>query len=435
MSSDPALRQTAVRLEHLSKKYKIYDRPSAKLIEWLSLGRLRRHREFWALKDISFEVGRGRTLGIIGANGSGKSTLLQLVAGILLHSDGELEVRGKVAPLLELGAGFNPEFSGRENVYLNGAVLGLTKAQIDQRFSAIARFAEIGEFMERPVKTYSSGMFVRLAFAVAIHVDPDILLVDETLAVGDLVFQHRCIHKINQLRDAGKTILFVSHDLQAVVKFCDQAVLLDAGTLVAAGKPELVVQKYHALIFEKERRYKQLDSDILPELAAQDSAIEAVNTIPRMDHRFGNRQAEVVGMIVYGQDGAVTASLRSDSEIVIRVSAKFNEAIESPIIGFTLRDRLGIEISSSNTAYEGVKLPPATRGDIYTVDFHVKVPRVRPGSYSLSPAVASGSIWVHDIADWIDNAYIFDIENTELIYGMIKLESQPRFRIVRAEPR
>lgn len=424
MSSD----LPAIRLRHLSKKYRIYDRPSARLREMLWPGR-RRHREFWALRDISLEVRRGATLGIIGANGSGKSTLLQIIAGILLHTEGDLWVSGKVAPLLELGAGFNPEFTGRENVYLNGAVLGLTKAEIDDRFESIKRFAEIGDFLEQPVKTYSSGMFMRLAFAVAIHVDPDILLVDEALAVGDMVFQHRCIHRIGQLRDAGKTILFVSHDLQAVVKFCDDAVLLDGGRLLASGKPDLVVQKYHALILERERSSKQFVADALPDAAAEDASIQPVTTIPNIDHRFGNGQAEVLGILLLGPDGSVTASLRAGEQARIRVSAKFKAEVASPIVGFTLRDRLGVEITSSNTAYEGIRLPPARDGDVMTVDFHISVPEIRPGSYSLSPAVAGGSVWVHDIADWIDNAYVFDIENTGLVYGMLKINSKPQFHV------
>src|SRR5213593_3964413 len=212
-----------IRARHLSKKYQIYLRPWDKLVEILRLSRTQLHQEFWALEDVSFEIEPGQTVGIIGQNGSGKSTLLQILAGIMRPTAGDCRVGGKVSALLELGSGFNPEFTGRENVFMNGAILGFDTREMQKRIDAIAHFAEIGDFMEQPVKTYSSGMFMRLAFAVAIHVDPDILLVDEALAVGDLVFQHRCMHRMNRLRENGKTILLVTHDLAAVTKLCDRA--------------------------------------------------------------------------------------------------------------------------------------------------------------------------------------------------------------------
>ncbi|MEJ2146223.1 MAG: ABC transporter ATP-binding protein [Acidobacteriota bacterium] len=243
MSSSPA-----IRLWKVSKKYPIYDTPSQKLAEMLTLRRRSFHREFWALEEIDLEVEKGTTLGIIGQNGSGKSTLLQIIAGILRQSRGECVVDGSVAALLELGAGFNPEFSGRENVFMNGAINGIPQEVMRERFDDILAFAEIGEFIDQPVKTYSSGMFVRLAFAVAIHVDPDILLVDEALAVGDMIFQHRCINRIRRLKREGKTILFVTHDLQAVSQFCDRAILLDQGKKRVDSSPEEVVHAYHALV-------------------------------------------------------------------------------------------------------------------------------------------------------------------------------------------
>ncbi|HEY3131893.1 MAG TPA: ABC transporter ATP-binding protein, partial [Acidobacteriota bacterium] len=269
-----------ISLEHVSKKYPIYRNSSDKLLELLSLRTRSLHEEFWALKDINLAVEVGSTMGIIGANGSGKSTLLQLVAGILRPTEGVLRVQGKVAALLELGAGFNPNFTGRENVYMNASILGLQKAEVDECFAEIEDFASIGPFIDQPVKTYSSGMFMRLAFAVAINVDPEILLVDEALAVGDIVFQHRCMHRIDQLRRAGKTILFVSHDLQAVTRFCDRTVLLDQGALIEEGEPYAVVQKYLEIFFERERRQKHLAGDDLPVVGQIDPSISVVNTIP-----------------------------------------------------------------------------------------------------------------------------------------------------------
>src|SRR4030095_6878868 len=237
----------AVEVRNLSKKYQIYGRPWEKLREILALGPRTIRQEFWALQDVSVAINRGETLGIIGENVSGKSTLLQIVAGIMRQTRGDCFVQGKVAALLELGSGFNPEFTGRENVFMNGAILGFDTSKMEERFDAIAHFAEIGSFMDQPVKTYSSGMFMRLAFAVAINVDPDVLLIDEALAVGDLIFQHRCMHRMNQLRDQGKTILLVTHDLAGVTKFCDRAILLDKGQLLENGNPDLDVEKTRAL--------------------------------------------------------------------------------------------------------------------------------------------------------------------------------------------
>ncbi|HEX9137548.1 MAG TPA: ABC transporter ATP-binding protein, partial [Nitrospirota bacterium] len=241
----------AVQAEHLSKSYRIYSKPAARLQELLSFNRLNRHKDFWAVEDVSFEVEQGKTVGIIGVNGSGKSTLLQLIAGILQPSRGAVSTQGRVSALLELGSGFNPEFSGRENVFINGALLGLSRAEIESRLGSIEHFAEIGEFFEQPVKTYSSGMFVRLAFAVAINVDPDILIIDEALAVGDGIFQHRCMHKILQLKKEGKTIFFVSHDNSAIKRLCDEVILLDGGRKVASGDPDSMVQKYLELMYAR----------------------------------------------------------------------------------------------------------------------------------------------------------------------------------------
>ena len=422
---------TAISLQHVSKQYPVYRRPSDKFLELLTLKRRSFHKSFWALRDVSLRIEPGMTAGIIGANGSGKSTLLQLVAGILRPTSGVLSVQGKVAALLELGAGFNPNFTGRENVYMNASILGLQKAQVDDRFGEIESFASIGEFIDQPVKTYSSGMFMRLAFAVAINVDPEILLVDEALAVGDIVFQHRCMHRIDQLRRSGKTILFVSHDLQAITRLCDTTVLLDHGSVVQEGEPYAVVQKYLEIFFERERRHKPLPGDELPAVGRIDPSIAVVNTIPHMDRRFGNGKARIHGILVLDTKHRVLNQARAEDTVVVRITARFEEAVEHPIIGFTLRDHLNVEISSTNTSYEKLKLPPAGAGDYVTVDFRVLIPRMRPGSYSISPAVASGNIWEHDICDWIDNAYILSLLDTELVYGMWKLDVEASYRVTR----
>jgi len=417
-----------IRVENLSKNYRIYDRPRDKLREILRLGG-GLHKEFWALRDISFRVERGQTLAVIGQNGSGKSTLLQILAGIMRQTRGDCLVTGKVSALLELGSGFNPEFTGRENVFMNGAILGLDERHMRERFDAIAQFAEIGSFMEQPVKTYSSGMFMRLAFAVAVNVDPDILLVDEALAVGDLVFQHRCMHRMNRLRDSGKTILLATHDLTAVTKFCDRALLLDEGRLLADGKPDLVVQKYHALVFERERRYAQFDGDsdgIMQGEHASGGEMPVARTIPNIDHRFGNGEASVIGVDVLNEKGISIREVPGGRRIVVRVSVQFNQDVDHPILGYYLRDRLGVDIAACNTSYAGRFLPPARKGQIFTSDFHIQLPRLAPGSYSVSPAVARGTVIKHDMCDWIDNALVFSVREEDIIYGMLNMDVEVR---------
>jgi len=415
----------AIRVQHLSKRYQIYRRPWDKLREIVGLGKVL-HSEFWALRDITFSVEPGQTVGIIGQNGSGKSTLLQILAGIMRQTRGDCHVTGKVSALLELGSGFNPEFTGRENVIMNGAILGFDTRRMNERLEAIARFAEIGDFLDQPVKTYSSGMFMRLAFAVAVNVEPDVLLVDEALAVGDLVFQHRCMHRMNRLRDSGKTIILVTHDLGAVSKFCTRALLLDRGMLLEDSTPDVTVQKYRALVFERERQYEQLDAAQNDARAmtmdACGAAVPVVRSIPNIDHRYGNRDASVLGVELLDESSRPIREVHGGQAVVIRVSAQFNRDIDRPILGFTMRDRLGVDMTACNTSYAGRILPPARQGEVYTSDFRVVMPNLAAGSYSLSPAVAHGDVLRHDMCDWIDNALVFSLRSNELIYGMMKMD-------------
>jgi len=247
----------ALRIEGVSKQYRTYARPSDRLKESITRGRLRRHQEFWALRDVSFELDKGATVGVVGPNGCGKSTLLQIIAGTLEPTHGNVWHEGRVAALLELGAGFDPEFTGVENVYLNASLLGLSRRETDRLFPSIERFAEIGQFLYQPVKTYSSGMFVRLAFAIAASVEPEILLVDEALAVGDAVFQHRCLRRMQELQAGGTTVLFVSHDLAAVRALCSRAILLSGGRIVEDGKPADVLNRYQKIIMAREQAYEE----------------------------------------------------------------------------------------------------------------------------------------------------------------------------------
>ena len=247
----------SIAVNKLGKKFKLYTSPMGRFLEYLTLGKMTRHADFWALQDISFEIPHGTTLGILGQNGSGKSTLLSILAGVLEQSAGSFEINGKVSAILELGSGFHPEFSGRDNVYMYGSIMGLSKPDIDARFDNIVRFSELGDFIDQPLRTYSSGMIVRLAFSVAVNVDADILIVDEALAVGDAIFQHRCFRKIREMQEAGKTILYVGHDTEAVRNLCTQALLLDGGRIIERGDPNYVVNKYYALITDRERAYTE----------------------------------------------------------------------------------------------------------------------------------------------------------------------------------
>lgn len=414
----------AVEFQGVSKSYAIYDAPGDRLKELLSFNRLKRHRDFWALQDISFEVNRGETFCVVGENGSGKSTMLQMIAGILPATSGTLSVNGRVSALLELGAGFNPEFTGRDNVYLNGSILGLTTRQIDERYQDIETFAEIGDFIDQPVKTYSSGMVVRLAFAVAINVDPEILLVDEALAVGDIYFRQRCMRKVHELRARGVTILFVSHAVSDVKAIGDRALWLDHGRLREIGEPDRVISKYLAAMTQKDSSY------LLAHAGKEETSLrsgparapEIVETIPNIDHRFGDGRAEILGIAIFDERGRSLPMLEPNSQIVVRISVLAKENLALPVVGFMLRNQLGMDFSGTNTAREGHDLPRMHPGDIVTVDFHVDLPELYPASFSFSPAIADGPLSGYTMCDWIDNAIALQMSRqTSEIYGYMHL--------------
>ena len=414
----------AVEFQGVSKSYAIYDAPGDRLKELLSLNRLKRHRDFWALHEVSFQVKRGETFCIVGENGSGKSTLLQMVAGILHPTSGTVGIDGRVSALLELGAGFNPEFSGRDNVYLNGSILGLTTRQIDQRYNDIAAFAEIGNFLDQPVKTYSSGMVVRLAFAVAINVDPEILLVDEALAVGDIYFRQRCMRKVHELRQRGITILFVSHAVSDVKAIGDRVLWLDHGHMIDVGEPDRVVSKYLAAMTEKDSTYllSKSATDALPRRGGPVQAPEIVETIPNIDHRFGDGRAEIMGIAVLDEQGRNLPILEPSSRIVVRISVRATADVALPIVGFMLRNQLGMDFSGTNTAREGYELAALQAGDITTVDFYLELPELYPASFSFSPAIADGTLMGYQMCDWIDNAITLQMGRSEAqVYGYVHL--------------
>jgi len=415
--SDPA-----VQFSNVSKSYSIYAAPRDRLKELATFQTRSFHTEFWALRDISFDVQRGETFCVVGENGSGKSTLLQICAGILAPTSGTAVAHGRVAALLELGSGFNPEFSGRDNVYLNGAILGLSTKDMDSRFHEIEAFAEIGNFIDQPVKTYSSGMVIRLAFAVSIHVDPEILLVDEALAVGDVYFRQRCMRKVQELRQRGVTILFVSHATGDVKALGDRAMWLEKGALKAIGKTDLVVAQYLAAMTEKDRAYQVQESplDKPPMLPLPEEIVEG---IPNIDHRFGDGKAEIIGIAVLDAEGSRVSSLRPNSTIVVRISVRVSDRLDRPIVGFMFRNHLGVDFAGTNTAREQQDLPPMTAGDICTVDFYLDLPALYASSFSFSPAIANGSLDHYSMCDWIDNAVVLQMEKSDQpMYGQFHLD-------------
>jgi lipopolysaccharide transport system ATP-binding protein len=413
----------------VSKSYPVYDKPSHRLKELLTFQRFSFHRDFWALRDVSFDIQRGETFCILGENGSGKSTLLQIVAGILHPSAGQFEVRGRVAALLELGAGFNPEFSGRENVYLNAAILGLSTREIDQRFGSIQEFAEIGEFINQPVKTYSSGMAMRLGFSVAIHSNPEILLVDEALAVGDIYFRQRCMRKVHEMRRKGVTILFVSHATGDVKALGDRALWLDHGRARELGPVDEVVNHYLAAMTEKDNRYQHDHSAVNRNDQGLDvnAELEPVWTIPNVDNRYGDERARIVGVAVLDDSGQPASFLQPQSEIAVRVTARAEQTIERPLVGVTLRNHLGVDFSTTNTAREGVSLAALHAGELLTVEFRLTLPELYPGDFSFTAAIADGTMEAYRMCDWIDNAVILQMVGGKLpVYGYLHLPCELR---------
>jgi lipopolysaccharide transport system ATP-binding protein len=412
-----------IEFHGVSKSYPIYSSPSARLKELASFNRKSYHRDFWALRDVNFKVFPGETFCVIGENGSGKSTLLQMVAGILQSTEGQVIVRGRVAALLELGSGFNPEFSGRDNVYVNAAILGLSRKEIAAKFRQIEEFAEIGEFIDQPVKTYSSGMAVRLAFSVAIHVNPEILLVDEALSVGDIYFRQRCMRKVHEMRATGVTILFVSHAAGEVKSIGDRALWLEGGLVKELGTADAVVTHYLAAMYEKDTAYLTTEHrNAQMEKRPQVRAPEVVETIPNIDHRFGDARAEVIGIAVLDLAGQPIYLLEPLAAIIVRISVRANEDIVMPIVGFMMRNHMGLDFTGTNTAREQFDFPPMSAGDVYTVDFHLQLPELYPSSFSFSPAIADGTLNTYKTCDWIDNAIVLQLSPGESeVYGSIHL--------------
>lgn len=431
MSCDNA----AIRVEKVCKCYHIYDKPRDRLLQMLTLGRRRLFREFWAVRDVSFEVTKGETIGIVGRNGSGKSTLLQMICGTLNPTSGSISTEGRIAALLELGSGFNPDFTGRENAYLNGMVIGLTEEEVASRFSEIEAFAEIGDFIDQPVKMYSSGMYVRLAFAVQVCVDPDILVIDEALAVGDAYFVQRCYHRLRMLKERGKTILFVSHDTCAVKEICDRALWIEDGQLQMEGDPDRVVSYYRAHLFGtpvQDDPEQQAGED-----QAQGNAGEAESpgilaprletVIPNVDWRLGSQRCQLIGVALYDGSGSrQITEAEQGADIVLRISV-VNRSLEAGaplIIGYTIRNPRGEEICAMNTKMEEVDIPAPKAGQAMTLRIRISLPVLHFGDYSISPAVATEVNSEIVIEDRVENALVFKVLSGMHVYALMRFPSE-----------
>jgi ABC-type polysaccharide/polyol phosphate transport system ATPase subunit len=417
----------ALRVERVSKQYRIYDHPGDRLKESLTRGHWKWHREFWALSDISFEVQAGTTTGIIGPNGSGKSSLLQIVTGTLEPTHGNVSYEGRIAALLELGAGFNPEFTGIENVFMNAALIGLSRAETQKLLPEIERFAEIGDFIQQPVKTYSSGMYVRLAFATAVATDPQILIIDEALSVGDAVFQHRCLRRIKQMQEGGTTILFVSHDPSAVKALCSRAILLNQGRVDTDGKPTEVLNRYQGLIMESEEAYDRCrpEAEAGPgERALGRDGDDPAVIPPRHSFRHGNGSAEVVGAWLLNSSRQNAELIDSGESLLARMRVRFNSDAVDPVFGFLIRNRLGIHAYGLNTEQSGLKLGAVARGEVIEITFSFDC-WLGTDAYSVSFAVHSEDGISYD---WIDGVLFFQVVCAPPVEGVANLNASASMR-------
>ena len=371
------MNEFAIRVKHLEKMYKLYNKPSDRLRE--TLGLRVPVKEHYALKDVSFDVKRGETVGIIGTNGSGKSTILKIITGVLNPTKGEVEVDGRISALLELGAGFNMEYSGIENVYLNGTMMGFSREEIDARLQDILDFADIGDFVYQPVKSYSSGMFVRLAFAVAINIDPEILIVDEALSVGDVFFQAKCYRKFEEFKAQGRTILFVSHDLSSIARYCDRVILLNKGVKLEEGSPKQMVDMYKQLLVGQDPAKAEEEK---PAGQPRENWNSQFQVNPDM-LEYGSRLAEIVDFAVLDEKGRCTNTIEKGSTFKIRMKVAFRKTIQEPIMAFTFKDIKGTEITGTNTLFEKAAVEHSDAGDVCTVTFTQDM-YLQGGEYLLS---------------------------------------------------
>ncbi len=401
-----------VAVQRVSKVYRLYRRPADRILEILPFSSAKHCSDFWALRDVNLSVERGEFLGIVGPNGSGKSTLLQILSGIVQPTSGRVVTDGRVAALLELGAGFNPEFTGRENVCINGEILGLSRREMARVFPSIEAFADIGEFIDQPVKEYSSGMYVRLAFATAIHVEPEILIVDEALAVGDAAFANRCIHKFEDLKRKQVTVLFVSHDLGLVKRLSDRAVLLLQGRIAAEGRPSDVINRYVGHVLERERQTPRPENDGL-----------------NSSYRHGDGSSQVLEVQMLDRQGNPATSIRTGEQVEVKVRARFLKPVREPVVGLLIRNRLGIDVFGTNTRLQQKGLGNFEAGEELEVSFRFDC-LLTQQEYTLTVATQH---WDGSSQDWLDDVVSFRVVDSVETAGLVNLHTEIEWRKTREQ--
>lgn len=416
-----------IDISNLNKVYNLYDQPIDRLKETLHPFKKQYHREFYALKNFDLQVPSGETIGIIGRNGAGKSTLLKLITGVLTPTSGEIKIEGKISALLELGTGFNPELNGMENVFFVGTLMGYSKKEMEKKLDEIKDFADIGEYINQPVKTYSSGMFARLAFAVAINVDPDILIVDEALAVGDINFQSRCFAKFNEFQQAGKTIIFVTHSLDTVIRYCQRAILLEEGEKIIEGSPKEVVDMYKKLqvnLYSDNDDKQELintQNDVSIEKPSisipEDKAFTDYFELNKDADKYGNGMGEIIDYGLFDDQGNPVQKLFSGDLFTVKMKVKFSEPVKNPIFAFTIKDLKGLEITGTNTHFDHVKTGEYKSGDIVLMTTTQKM-ILQNGAYTLSLGCTNYTAEDFVVYSRIYDALIFEVISHKDMVGL-----------------
>ena len=398
-----------ISVQNVSKVYHLYHHPFDRVLDAFAASR-RRGAEFWALRNINLHVERGEVVALVGPNGSGKSTLLQIISGILQPTTGRVLCAGRVAALLELGAGFNAEFSGRDNVYLNGEIMGLSRKEMDRAFPQIEAFAEIGKFIDRPVKEYSTGMYVRLAFSTAIHIDPEILIIDEALAVGDAIFASRCIQKFEQLRQRKVTVLLVSHDLGLVKRLADRAAFMLEGKVVMEGTPKDAVNQYVGFVLDRERAIGK-KSGTKEDVAANSG------------FRHGDGASRILDVRLVNSAEEPCRTFQPGESIIIRIRALFHQAVDNPVVGILIRNRIGMDVFGTNTRLERIELGEFKPGETLELEFDVDCLLSRQ-EYTLTVAT---QYWNGLSQDWLDDVLDFRVVDTKDVAGVLNLKTKVRY--------
>lgn len=434
--------ENAIEVKNVVKIYRLYNKPIDRLKESMNPTHKSYHKDFYALNDISFDVKKGETVGIIGTNGSGKSTILKIITGVLTPTSGTAQVNGKISALLELGAGFNQDYTGIENIYMNGTMMGYTKKEMDEKLQDILDFAEIGDFVYQPVKTYSSGMFVRLAFALAINVDPEILIVDEALSVGDVFFQAKCYRRMEEIRKNGTTIVMVTHDMGSIIKYCDKVVVLNKGDFVAQGSAGKMVDLYKKILAGQMDQLKEdlemNDYSGEKEVVAEKSgALEnGKNTaggskkkmldqmvINGNREEYGDGRAEFIDLGLLDQRGNVTNLLLKGEMFTIREIIRFHADIAAPIFTYTIKDKKGTDLTGTNTMYEGTDIKPVRKGDVYVVEFRQKM-NLQGGEYLLSMSCTGFEQGEHVVYHRLYDVISMTVISNKNTVGLYDMDSQ-----------